>query len=208
MQIEELREAGWQCVGWYHSHPTFPVLPSSIDVFNQHTQQVAHARACTPPPLANPHAPPDAETASASAQSAPPATPYVAAIVGPYWGQLATPQSNVAWFYVENRRSADFTLSTSPEASLQHMVAKHLEVRLPEAADAARLAPGTILDAAAPLVQRYATHPERIDFTKARCPRPATAAREMHSVVVHRHGSATSCVLCILEGSTGVRVDE
>jgi protein MYSM1 len=93
--IEELRQLGLQCVGWYHSHPTFPVLPSAIDVYNQHAQQVAHSHT---------------DASSDSAAVATGATPYVAAIVGPYAVHPGGPQSQMAWFYVENRRAAAFSL--------------------------------------------------------------------------------------------------
>jgi JAB1/Mov34/MPN/PAD-1 ubiquitin protease len=143
LQIEDLRRQGLQCVGWYHSHPTFPVLPSSIDVYNQHAQQVAHA--CT---------------AAVGA-----ATPYIAAIVGPYWPENGGPQSHIAWFYVENRRRADFSLDDAPADCLQHMVAKRLDVELDAGAALSR---EDVLAAARPLVRRYARHAERVDFTQAR----------------------------------------
>jgi hypothetical protein len=142
MQIEELRKLGLQCVGWYHSHPTFPVLPSSIDVYNQHAQQVAHNH-------------------SAFGE----ATPYIAAIVGPYWRHNFGSQSHMVWFYVENRRSSQFSLQQAPEASLQHMVPKHLTVQLLEDAETSV---ADILACAAPLIGQYATYDARVDFTQVR----------------------------------------
>jgi proteasome lid subunit RPN8/RPN11 len=138
--IEELRHKGLQCVGWYHSHPTFPVLPSAIDVYNQHTQQVAHSQS---------------STASSGA------TPYIAAIVGPYAPHPGGAQSQMAWFYVENRRASAFSLEQAPEACLQHMVPKLLSVDVPE--DAA-LTVAEVLTDAEPLLQRYRQHPHRADF--------------------------------------------
>ena len=119
------------------------MLPSSIDVYNQHAQQVAHS----------------CDSAAGGA------TPYVAAIVGPYYEQNAGPQSHMSWFYVENRRQADFSLDIDPAACLQHMVAKHLDVAMVEGAT---LATSEVLAAATPLVERYSRHPEQPDFCEAR----------------------------------------
>jgi Prokaryotic homologs of the JAB domain len=143
MQIEELAQRGLQYVGWYHSHPTFPVLPSSIDVYNQHAQQVAHS--CD--------------------RVAGGAAPYVAAIVGPYYEHNAGMQSHMSWFYVENRRQIDFSLDNDPAACLQHMVAKHLDVAMVESTKLAAL---EVLAAATPLVERYSRYSERPDFCEAR----------------------------------------
>ena len=143
MQIEELRRDGLQCVGWYHSHPTFAVLPSTIDVYNQHAQQVGHA-----------HNAGDVN-----------ATPYVAAIVGPYAPHAGGAQSQMSWFYVENRRPEQFSLGQAPEACLQHMVPKTLAVTLQEEA---AVAVEEVLADAEPLLQRYCVHEHRTDFSEVR----------------------------------------
>lgn len=39
---QRIDAAGLRVVGWYHSHPTFPTQPSTIDIFNQVTQQHHH----------------------------------------------------------------------------------------------------------------------------------------------------------------------
>jgi hypothetical protein len=130
-----------QCVGWYHSHPTFPVLPSTIDVYNQHTQQVAHSQELPP---------------GASA-------PYVAAIVGPYDVGNTSAQSHMSWFYVENRRSEEYTLDQAPEACLHHMVPKLLNITMFEEASGVAAAAQAV---ALPLIQRYAGYKARTDFTQ------------------------------------------
>jgi JAB1/Mov34/MPN/PAD-1 ubiquitin protease len=175
MQIEELRQEGMQCVGWYHSHPTFPVLPSSIDVYNQHTQQVAHS------------------------QDLPPGVPapYVAAIVGPYDACNTSPQSHMSWFYVENRRSEEYTLDQAPEMCLHNMVPKLLNVVLIEEETALTAAARGV---AFPLIQRYAGYDARTDFTQV-CPRCIPQRRTHHErdcagiAVAHRPRPQHQCVI-------------
>lgn len=140
MQIEELRQDGLQCIGWYHSHPTFAVWPSAIDVYNQHTQQVARSH--------------EAATAGNAA-------PYIAAIVGPYDQKNVSAQSSMSWFYVENKRSSEFSLGMEPELCLQHMVPKLLVTNL--VADA-ELQPAQVMECATQLVRKYATYESRIEF--------------------------------------------
>jgi proteasome lid subunit RPN8/RPN11 len=75
-------------VGWYHSHPTFPPLPSGIDVVNQAAQQAAHARAG----LGEGHADDF--------------SPFVGAIVSPYDAATRSARrggcvADVSWFRVE-----------------------------------------------------------------------------------------------------------
>eukprot|EP00877_Chromochloris_zofingiensis_P004266 jgi/Chrzof1/13840/Cz08g14150.t1 len=65
-----------QVVGWYHSHPTFPALPSIIDIRNQLMFQR------------------NAQDPSTGYE------PYIAAIVSPYDKRLPTLQSAVTWFCV------------------------------------------------------------------------------------------------------------
>ena len=143
MQIEELRQDGLQCIGWYHSHPTFAVWPSAIDVYNQNIQQVARSH----------------ETAAGNP------TPYIAAIVGPYDQKNATAQSCMSWFYVENKRSSEFSLDMDPELCLQHMVPKLLVTNL--VADA-QLDSSELMDCAARLIQKYASYESRIEFREVR----------------------------------------
>lgn len=133
-----------QCVGWYHSHPTFAVWPSAIDVYNQNTQQVARSH-------------------ESAASGCP--TPYIAAIVGPYDQKNVTAQSSMSWFYVENKRSAEFSLGMEPELCLQHMVPKLLVTNL--VADA-ELQPESLMDCATRLIQKYATYEARIEFREVR----------------------------------------
>ncbi|KAF6257396.1 hypothetical protein COO60DRAFT_1235274 [Scenedesmus sp. NREL 46B-D3] len=68
---------GLSVVGWYHSHPSFPALPSVIDIDNQ-LQMQQQVRA-----------------AGSSDE------PYIAAIVSPYNRRLPGLQSCVTWFRVE-----------------------------------------------------------------------------------------------------------
>lgn len=171
LQIEELRQRRLECVGWYHSHPTFPVLPSSIDVFNQHAQQVANAG-----------------TADEGG-----ATPCIAAIVGPYCSSNSSTQSSMSWFYVENRRSQQFSLAQTPEATLQHMVPKQLVISLDEEAEVALEA---LLEGAAALIQTYSQHRARVDLTEVRF----CLGRACHSISVSRptdapraRGGSTPC---------------
>jgi proteasome lid subunit RPN8/RPN11 len=32
---ERIQASGMVCVGWYHSHPNFPAIPSIVDIENQ-----------------------------------------------------------------------------------------------------------------------------------------------------------------------------
>ena len=143
VQIEELRQQGLQCVGWYHSHPTFPVWPSAIDVYNQQIQQVAHSHQATNGC----------------------ATPYIAAIVGPYDQKNVSAQCSMSWFYVENKRSAEFSLDADPEVCLQHMVPKALSTALIEDA---KLTVSHITQCAAELIQRYAGYSSRTELRSVR----------------------------------------
>jgi hypothetical protein len=86
-RMEEASKAGLRVVGWYHSHPTFPTQPSTIDIYNQVLQQHAHR---------------DAPPADGGA----PAEPYLAAIVGPYDRRVAGQQSSLTWFYVDHSPGA------------------------------------------------------------------------------------------------------
>lgn len=144
VQIEELQHQGLQCVGWYHSHPTFPVWPSAIDVYNQQIQQVARSHEATNGC----------------------ATPYIAAIVGPYDQKNATAQCAMSWFYVENKRSAAFSLDADPEVCLQHMVPKALSTTL--IADA-QLPVVHITHCAAELIKHYASYSSRTELRSV-CP--------------------------------------
>jgi len=87
-KMEEVSKAGLRVVGWYHSHPTFPAIPSTIDIYNQVLQQHAHRE----------------EGGEGSA--APHAEPYVAAIVSPYDAKLPTHKSALTWFYVAHAPGA------------------------------------------------------------------------------------------------------
>lgn len=126
-------------MGWYHSHPTFPVWPSAIDVYNQNIQQVARSH----------------QAANDGA------IPYIAAIVGPYDQKNATSQCCMSWFYVENKRSADFSLDADPEVCLQHMVPKALTTNLIEKAD---LPVSDITQSAEELIERYAGYSARTEL--------------------------------------------
>jgi len=72
-----------QCVGWYHSHPTFAAMPSVIDISNQGRQQVAHRD-------------------EASDDGGAVLEPYIAAIVAPYVRTSTPLQSQMSWFRVEH----------------------------------------------------------------------------------------------------------
>eukprot|EP00878_Enallax_costatus_P044864 GHUV01053634.1.p1 GENE.GHUV01053634.1~~GHUV01053634.1.p1 ORF type:complete len:195 (+),score=49.90 GHUV01053634.1:90-587(+) len=75
--IQELY--GLEVVGWYHSHPSFPALPSVIDIANQLQMQQQFRQA------------PSGDE------------PYIAAIVSPYDKRLPGLQSSVTWFRVEGK---------------------------------------------------------------------------------------------------------
>jgi proteasome lid subunit RPN8/RPN11 len=143
VQIEELRREGLQCVGWYHSHPTFAVWPSAIDVYNQQIQQAARS-----------HEVPSGEP-----------VPYIAAIVGPYDQKNSTSQCSMSWFYVENRRSADFSLDADPEVCLQHMVPKLLATGLLAGVE---LPAAHITACAAQLIEKYAAYGSRTELRAVR----------------------------------------
>lgn len=82
-KIEEITKAGLRVVGWYHSHPTFPATPSTVDIYNQVLQQHAHR-----------------EEGHAAAE------PYVAAIISPYDPQMTSATSKLTWFYVAHAPGA------------------------------------------------------------------------------------------------------
>jgi hypothetical protein len=132
-------------VGWYHSHPTFPVWPSAIDVYNQQIQQVARSQRATNGC----------------------ATPYIGAIVGPYDQKNASAQCAMSWFYVENKRSEEFSLDADPEVCLQHVVPKALSTSLLENAE---LSVSCIIDCASELIERYAQYSSRTELRSVRPP--------------------------------------
>ena len=82
-RMEEVSQAGLRVVGWYHSHPTFAAVPSTIDIYNQVLQQHAHRE-----------------------EGEVPAEPYVAAIVSPYDSSATTSVSKLTWFYVAHASGA------------------------------------------------------------------------------------------------------
>lgn len=113
--------------------------PSAIDVYNQQIQQVARSH----------------EAANGGS------TPYIAAIVGPYDQKNASSQCAMSWFYVENKRSAEFSLDADPEVCLQHMVPKALTTTL--IVDA-QLPVSHITQCAAELIERYAGYSSRTEL--------------------------------------------
>lgn len=106
-------------VGWYHSHPTFPTQPSTIDIYNQVLQQHHHRDEATgeEPYVAGgcPAAVPGGWRATGRlrrhsgtctvvrrATVACPCPLWPAAIVGPYDKRLGSAQSSISWFYVQH----------------------------------------------------------------------------------------------------------
>jgi proteasome lid subunit RPN8/RPN11 len=77
---------GLQVVGWYHSHPTFCPMPSSIDICNQLMMQRNAA----------------AGSSSGGAGAPGGSEPYIGAILSPYEPRLPEPQSAVTWFHVRH----------------------------------------------------------------------------------------------------------
>ena len=104
-RMNEAEEIGLKMVGWYHSHPSFPTLPSTIDVYNQVLQQHAHRQenptdGSQAPTIQSPqlrHAGTTGDDSKTAIE------PYIAAIVGPYDPQLPSAVSSVTWFYVDHR---------------------------------------------------------------------------------------------------------
>ena len=86
-KMEEALQLGLKVVGWYHSHPTFQAIPSTIDIYNQVLQQHAHREGGAT--LAEGHA-----------------EPYVAAIVSPYDRSNTSLASTINWFYVQHAPGA------------------------------------------------------------------------------------------------------
>eukprot|EP00007_Cunea_sp_BSH-02190019_P000509 CAMPEP_0174237896 /NCGR_PEP_ID=MMETSP0417-20130205/9653_1 /TAXON_ID=242541 /ORGANISM="Mayorella sp, Strain BSH-02190019" /LENGTH=639 /DNA_ID=CAMNT_0015316689 /DNA_START=37 /DNA_END=1952 /DNA_ORIENTATION=+ len=74
---EQIAKLGLSVVGWYHSHPAFPVVPSLCDVQNQANLQLLFREGTSV------------------------VDPFVGLIVGPYCHSLSTPHSAVEWFHVE-----------------------------------------------------------------------------------------------------------
>ena len=75
---EEIKTKGMVCVGWYHSHPSFPAVPSKIDLKNQLNYQRLVR---------------DEESSL---------EPFVAGIVSPYNPKTVDLKSDFAWFYVSH----------------------------------------------------------------------------------------------------------
>ena len=82
----EAEKAGLRVIGWYHSHPTFKAIPSTIDIYNQVLQQHAHRE--------------DGYGTTAYSE------PYIAAIVSPYDRSVPSPMSTINWFYVSHAPGA------------------------------------------------------------------------------------------------------
>ena len=76
---DEIRALRMVCCGWYHSHPTFPPIPSVIDLKNQLQYQrlVRDEKAG--------------------------AEPFVAGIVSPYNAKTPALASDFTWFYVSHQ---------------------------------------------------------------------------------------------------------
>ena len=73
---EKMMAKGMVCVGWYHSHPSFPAVPSMIDLKNQLNYQMLVR---------------DEKLGL---------EPFVAGIVSPYNPKVAGLKSELSWFYV------------------------------------------------------------------------------------------------------------
>jgi proteasome lid subunit RPN8/RPN11 len=113
-KMEEVSKAGLKVVGWYHSHPTFQAIPSTIDIYNQVLQQHAH-REEGGSGAGGGDAAAGAEGGEAAAAAAAAAAavttpahmePYVAAIISPYDRSASTPLSTINWFYVSHAPGA------------------------------------------------------------------------------------------------------
>lgn len=73
------KDGALKVVGWYHSHPSFPARPTTIDIYNQVLEQQ-----------------------QASPEEGFPVTPFVGAIVSPY--DDTEPKKDIAeifWYYAE-----------------------------------------------------------------------------------------------------------
>jgi len=139
LQVQELDGAGLQCVGWYHSHPTFAALPSGIDVLNQVTHQMHHR----------------------GDDSAP--APYVAAIVGPYHQKLRGLQSALTWFYVEREGEGGVRDCGDSDALLATCLPKRLTVDTMAGPEAA-VTSVEVCALVQPLLATYAGHTARTDI--------------------------------------------
>lgn len=138
---QQVADSGMRVVGWYHSHPTFPTQPSTIDIYNQVLQQHHHR-----------------DEASG-------AEPYIAAIVGPYDKRLNSPCSSITWFYVDHQPGTLPSAGQRPEDV--GCVAKALQtVQLPDngscnvQAEIMAMPAGRMLE----LTQRYATKRDAVDM--------------------------------------------
>mmetsp|Transcript_8352 Transcript_8352/g.23944 ORF Transcript_8352/g.23944 Transcript_8352/m.23944 type:complete len:630 (-) Transcript_8352:168-2057(-) len=104
-----IKKRNMQCIGWYHSHPTFPAIPSVVDIENQARYQEMNR---------------DPETGE---------EPYIAAIVAPYMKDLKAGVSSIAWFYVTHPTGRH--LEYGEQLLEQGYVPRELEVRLDSACD-------------------------------------------------------------------------
>jgi hypothetical protein len=73
----------------------------------------------------------------------------------------------MSWFYVENKRSEEFSLDADPEVCLQHVVPKALSTSLLENAE---LSVSCIIDCASELIERYAQYSSRTELRSVRPP--------------------------------------
>jgi len=112
-KMDEVQKAGLKVVGWYHSHPTFQAIPSTIDIYNQVLQQHAHREEGGDTGVAALEgAGREGEAAAVAAAAAAAVTspghvePYVAAIVSPYDRNASSPLSTINWFYVSHAPGA------------------------------------------------------------------------------------------------------
>ena len=78
MLKSEVESCGLQVVGWYHSHPTFEPVPSSVDITNQANYQILFH-----------------DVASRT-------YPFIGMICGPYDTRMTRTVSRMYYYYVES----------------------------------------------------------------------------------------------------------
>ena len=130
-----MQAAGLNCVGWYHSHPSFKPIPSVIDVSNQLNYQ----RLC---------------------EEATGVQPFVGAIVSPYDLDSNDPIAEISWYFVHCAdRAAAAAMKDGGNPLEAGHVAKALKVV--QAGDGNLT---SVLETVKGLADRYSTAAGKTDF--------------------------------------------
>ena len=135
---DKIKEYGMVCVGWYHSHPCFPPVPSIIDLKNQLNYQRLVRDELS-----------DLE-------------PFVAAIVSPYDLNVKSDNSTFSWFYVSHNYGNGLQNGQNPGAAILDNECYSMALEVEHKEECQLIA--FILDRLKTLVHWYAPHLSRTDL--------------------------------------------